>query len=234
MKRIVAHIFSLFVLSAVMTSCLFENDMSYPYVKGEFVSFAVEGQKSVTIDSKTRTVSVVLEETADISRVKVTDVKLNGNASLSKEFKEPVNLSEPYEVYVRTYQDYLWIIKASQPIVRYVDSPQNAKAPLISPGNRTVLMYLLPNQKLNEVVIDAMKLEKEGTEIISTTGYEVRNGVSEKITRDLSADSFPITLDCASERTFTVRYDDGKEIEWKLSAVRRKGELKVHSVVPWS
>ena len=47
----------------MLTACVFENDMSYPRIYAGITSFAVEGQKSSTIDGDTRTVQIVLSGT---------------------------------------------------------------------------------------------------------------------------------------------------------------------------
>ena len=55
-----------------LQSCLIENDMSYPRVYANVTAFAVEGQESCTINTDSQTVSIVLEETAYINSLKVT------------------------------------------------------------------------------------------------------------------------------------------------------------------
>ena len=57
--------FTIYMLSAVMllmNSCLFENDMSYPDIPADIVTFEVEGQVSSNIDAEKRTVEVVLDD----------------------------------------------------------------------------------------------------------------------------------------------------------------------------
>ena len=51
-------------------SCI-ENPLSYPRLAAEITAFELEGQKSLTIDASTRTVTVILKETADITSLKV-------------------------------------------------------------------------------------------------------------------------------------------------------------------
>ena len=57
-------------LTFVCVSCM-ENPLSYPRLNAEIKAFEVEGQKSVQIDAASRTVTVVLKETADISSLQV-------------------------------------------------------------------------------------------------------------------------------------------------------------------
>lgn len=232
MKDFCRHIIVTSFSAFLFTSCIFDNDMSYPYIKGEIVSFEVAGQKSVAIDPKARTVNVELEETVDMSGLDVIDVKLNDGASFAEPFPECISLESPYRVLVRTYQDYYWTISAVQPIERYVTCSMAAKEPLFNQDSRTVALFLLSGADLRNVVIDDMKLEKVGAELVSMTGYELVDGVPVKKTEELDETSFPLTLDCTLERTFTFKVGE-KQVEWKLSAVRQRGELRVDSVYPW-
>lgn len=216
----------------LLSSCLFENDMSYPYLKGEIVSFEVEGQKAVSIDPKARAVKVELNETVDITDLKVIEVKLNDDAQFAEPFPSRLDLTSPKKVLVKTYQDYIWSISAVQNIERYVKCSLMAKDPLFNEAERTVAVFLLPDSNLKKVEFESMKLEKEGAKLVSTTGYELVEGRPVKRTVEIDEESFPLTLDCTLERTFTFELD-GSRVDWKLSAVRKKGELKVDSVNPW-
>ena len=70
MKRFL-HIVTLLLPLLICSSCVFRNDMSYPRLQGRITAFAVEGQKSVTINDETQRVDVLLEETAEIGNLKV-------------------------------------------------------------------------------------------------------------------------------------------------------------------
>ena len=72
MKRFI-HIVALLLSLLACSSCLFENDMSYPRLQGRITAFAVEGQKSVTINDEAQTVEVLLQETAEIADLKVLE-----------------------------------------------------------------------------------------------------------------------------------------------------------------
>ena len=228
--RILTYIASVFLLR----SCLFKNDMDYPYVIGEVSKFSVEGQKNVTIDAKNRTVVVELDETADISNVRVIEAEAGPKpvGQFVGQIPDCMDLSSPYEVAVHTYGDYKWKISAVQPIERFVECPQSSRTPQFNLAEKNVLLYLMPDSNLRNVTINSMKLEKEGAEVVSTTGFELVGGEPVKKTVPVSEEDFPLTLDCTLERTFTVLSGD-KEIEWKLSAVCVSGELKVDYVAPW-
>ena len=98
MKRFVMM---LFVAAVSFVSC-FENPLDYPLMKAEITAFEVAGQKSVTIDAATRTVTVVLQETADISALPVLQYAYTESAVASAELPEVLNLTQPVKISFQT------------------------------------------------------------------------------------------------------------------------------------
>jgi len=206
-------------------SCTFPNDLDYPLVLGAFEEFSVEGQKSVRIDASARTVTVDLEETADPGALKVTSCVLSEGSRLDSPLTV-LDLTEPLEVTIHTYQDYRWTITATQTVDRYVRCLNQVGDALFNPDMRTVVVTVSDNQPLTSVRILDMKLEPEGSEIVSTTGYYANfNEVYSKT----EACTFPMTLDCVLDRTFLVK-SRGKEIEWVFKAIQVEVKLMVASV----
>ena len=54
--------FWLLLAAGLAVACKFPNDLDYPLVQGEFTSFSVEGQESVTINNETRHIDIILQE----------------------------------------------------------------------------------------------------------------------------------------------------------------------------
>ena len=54
-------------------SCTFDNDMSYPVIEAQILSFDVEGGESVNIDPQTRKVEIVLDELVELDAVRVLE-----------------------------------------------------------------------------------------------------------------------------------------------------------------
>ena len=211
-----------------LASCVFENDMSYPRLRGEITAFAVEGQKEVTINSDSLTVDVLLEETAEIDSLVLLEYAITEKTTADKELPGVLDLSQPVEVVLSTYpgQDYLWTISASQPIERYVkcngyiDAQFDAK-------NLTATVYVL-EQPLEDMVITDMKLGPETSVITSTTGYD--GSVHQEVTEHVK---FPMPLDCTMARKFTVLYK-GAEYVWTVSFIQQKIQNQVKSVDAWA
>ncbi len=80
------------LLSVIMSisSCLISNDMSYPKVSADITGFDVEGQVSSEIDPKTHTINIVLNETANISKLKISRFSMSEGA----ETVTPINAGD--------------------------------------------------------------------------------------------------------------------------------------------
>ncbi|MBQ9463172.1 MAG: PCMD domain-containing protein [Bacteroidales bacterium] len=214
---------ALFGLLAV--GCAFPNDLDYPCVVGSIVSLDLEGAKEIHIDSEAREVSVVLEEWADMSHVKVNECTLSENASCT-DIGIWLDLTKPVKAVLRTYQDYVWTITATQPIERYVRCAGQAREAMFNLESRHVYVYLPDTHPLTSVTIEEMKLEPEGSHIVSTTGYE---SDLEHLTLTTRTVSFPMTLDCVTERSFYVEWH-GEVYEWHLKALQLKVSAAVSEV----
>ena len=208
-------------------SCAFPNDLDYPTVVGKIVAFEVEDAKEVTINASAREVTIVLEEWADKSHVKVNACELSEGATCA-EIGEYLDLTRPVKLVLHTYQDYEWTLQATQTIARYVHCTGEAQEARFNLETRSVYVYLPDTQPLSKVTFEAMKLEPEGSRIVSTTGYE---SDLQHLTFTTRAVSLPMTLDCVTERSFFVEWR-GEVIEWHLKALQLKVSTAVSEVEP--
>lgn len=217
-------------LSLLAVSCI-KNTLSYPRVKGEIVTFQVEGQKSVTIDSENRIVDIVLEETADERTVKVLDYEYSEMATPDVELPEVLDLTNPVKVVFTTYPDqsYEWVIRATRPIERYVQCEGMVGDAVIDPEARSVFAYFPEGYDLTNITFKKIKLEPRTSVVDSTFGVtyvnEVEVATSDKV-------ELPMTLDCVISRRFKVIYKD-ETFNWSFTAVHKIIELQVTSVNAW-
>ena len=82
----------------VLPSCLFENDLSYPKMDADILSFKVEGQTSVVIDKDNREVVVEFEETADLTRIRINEITVSEGARIVEDlpqYKWEPDISSP-------------------------------------------------------------------------------------------------------------------------------------------
>lgn len=209
-----------------LQSCLIENDMSYPRVYANVTAFAVEGQESCTINTDSQTVSIVLEETAYINSLKVTQSDISDEATCPDfpKVDDILDLTEPKKYTLSTYQDYEWTISATQPIERYITCENQGSSPIINNDSKTALVYVVESQSLQSVTITGMKLEREGSEI-----YLVTDGVAAS-----DPCEFPMEgVDALTALEFEVRYDD-VSVRWKVTFQQEIVPIEITSAIPWT
>lgn len=228
MRRGILNI--LFLFSALGLSSCIENDLSYPHLDAAFSSFEVDGQKSVSINADSCTVEIVLDENADMSAVRVTGYAVSNGGEVVGGMPEYLNLNEPVRLTLKVYEDFVWTVSAVQPIERYIRCDNQIGEAEIDPVKKTAYVYVTEEQSLLEVKINEMKLEPEGSRIMSTTGFVSENGQSVPKVEECN---FPMTLDCVIMRYFTVDYA-GEEIEWSVKFLQKKVDVSVSSVNAWA
>lgn len=226
--RPVRHILIVFLLLGFV-SCI-ENDLSYPDVVTEITGFAVEGQKGVTIDKSARSVSIVLEETADMTDLKVLDCTLSNGGEVVGGIPERLDLTDTVNITLRLYEETVWTISATQPIERYIRCDNQVGEAEIDPVRKIAYVYVTEDQSLLDVRVNAVKLEPEGSVVTTTTGFISQNGQS---VPKVEACSFPMVLDCVIMRYFTVEYG-GEEIEWSVKFLQKKVDVAMESVNAWT
>ena len=217
-------------LTFVCVSCM-ENPLSYPRLNAEIKAFEVEGQKSVQIDAASRTVTVVLKETADISSLQVKKYEYTEEAEASMALPDVIDLSEPVKISYTTYPDqtFEWTIKAEQPIDRYVKCDNMIGEAEFNLDKREIIAFFPEDQELSKIRFTKMKLEPQGSQIDSTIGYVSVSGQKVKVSDKVA---LPISLDCVISRKFTVLYK-GQKTEWIFTAVHKTVNLEVTSVNAW-
>lgn len=217
------------IMSLVLAVSCIKNDLSYPRIVADITSFAVQGQKSAEISSGTRTVSVVLEETADITSLPVMDFTYTEGAELLDSLPPVLDLSSPLTLTLQTYQDYVWTISAVQTIERYVIVENQIGDADIDAESRMIYVYVPEDQSLSNIVIEDMKLEPEGSAVISTTGTEIVASEDVMVTEDVH---LPMTLDCTLVRYFDVEYKDDT-LRWTMKVLPKQIDLEISSVNAW-
>ncbi len=225
MKAYVRHILLLVSVFGI-SSCLIENDMSFPEKDALITAFEVEGQKSVSIDEAGRHVDIVLEESVDIAAVKLKKIEVNEGSELLGAVPEFLDLTEPDTLVLKAYEEFVWTVSASQPIERYIHVKNQVGEAALDVDSKTAFVYVTEYQQLSAVEFLDMKLEPEGSELISTTGF-THNG-TESVKETLPC-VLPMTLECVMLRTFKVKYLD-REIDWTVRVQKKKVGLQITSV----
>ena len=227
--RYIKNIFLCLASLPVLSSCLFENDMSYPRVPAEITSFAVEGQVSASIDAANRLVSVVLGETVEKTNARVTDFQISPTATIVGEVPEYLDFTKPAEFVLNAWYDYRWTVTATQPIDRHIVVGNQVGEASIDESRKYAVVYVTENQSLENVLFEDVKLEPEGSLVVSSTGYVLDGEQEKEVTEECD---FPMTLSCVNLRKFTVQYK-GEEIVWTVKVLQQHIALQVTAVNPW-
>lgn len=199
------------VLLLSIASCI-ENNLPYPVV--ELAIEQIEGEGfTAAIDRLNRHVELRLDETTDISRVRITNVVLTPEAQPSQELVGTFDLRQPLVVSLSLYQEYRWTITAEQTIERYFTVEGQIGATEFDLENRIARAYVGLSTDLNAIVVKSLKL---GPRDITTT-----DPAPEELT------SFdPV-------RFVTVRYHDFSE-RWMLYVIQTEESVRLTQADAWS
>ena len=136
----------------LVSACKIENDIPYPIVDGSITAFETEGQcdasgnssTQATINKTDRTVSLYVDDTVDLTNLRITKLTVSNDATLvidpsvcNNYEKFPttgfesldqlpvssdtrINFSKTVGLTLHTYQDYEWKINVTQIIIREV------------------------------------------------------------------------------------------------------------------
>lgn len=228
MKSFLKYI--LVCLMAIFSVSCIENDLSYPDAPAWFTSLSLEGQKTVTIDNASCTIDVVMGETADMNHVRVLDYSLTDDAEVVGGMPVYLDLTDTVQLTLRVYEDYVWTIKASQPVERYIRCDNQVGEAQIDADEKVAYVYVKEGQPLSNIRFNAMKLEPEGSVVERTMGFVPQEGGSVPVTENCR---FPMDLNCIIMRYFYVMYE-GEEIRWSVKVLHKQVETGISSVNPWT
>lgn len=214
----------------LLNSCLFENDMSYPQMAADILTFKVDGQVSVDIDAENHEVHIELAESVDLSKVPVSDITVSEGAQVVGGLPSYLDLTKPVTILVKTYDETVWTITATQPVVRYIKVENQVGDAEFDVPNRSAVVYVSGSQSLKSVTFLEMKLEREGSQVISTTGTVTNQ--TQAVGEELPC-VFPMTLECVLLRKFTVQTDDDT-VDWVVRVLNKEVSAEVTSVNAWA
>lgn len=178
--------------SIFMASCAIENDIPYPIIESSIESMVVEGQRGAestdpadaVIDKKARTVMLYVNDSVDISNLKITRLKVTADAELIPDSAACVNyakfpntgfasldsiptssntrmdFSSPVNFTLRTYQDYIWKVTVNQIVQRDIEVEGLVRT-VIDENSRNVIIYVGSDQDLTNLNVTKLNLGGE-------------------------------------------------------------------------
>lgn len=160
----------------LLTGCAIENDIPYPTVEAAITAITVEGQRAAegetnaaaTIDNTARTVTLYVNDSVDVSRLRITqlalnptDVELTLDSALCDDAERfpfghfasldsvpasantRVDFSSPVTFTLRKYADYPWKVTVNQIIQRDIEADGMTRH-VLDADSRTVIIYMNP------------------------------------------------------------------------------------------
>lgn len=179
-------------------SCAIENDIPYPIVEAAITGMTVEGQRgpednqsnsAAVINNAARTVTLYVNDSVDITNLKITQLQVSNNAELLADsaacadyghFPQagfssldsiPVSsntrmdFSKPVNFTLRTYQDYVWTVTVNQIISRNVEVEGQFGDEIIDANNRNVIIYVTADTDLSNIQVKHLNLGGEYGEV---------------------------------------------------------------------
>ena len=180
------------LLSLLVASCAIENDIPYPIIEASIESIEVEGQRgaeenvftAATINKTSRTVLLYVNDSVDITKLKITRLKITEDAELIPDSAACVNyekfpntgfasldsipvssntrmnFSSPVNFTLRTYQDYVWQVTVKQIAQRDIKVDGLVRT-VIDENSRNVIIYVGSDQDLSNLNVTKMNLGGE-------------------------------------------------------------------------
>ena len=182
---------------ALLTGCAIENDIPYPTVEAAITAITVEGQRAAegetnaaaTIDNTAHTVTLYVNDSVDVSRLRITqlalnptDVELTLDSALCDDAERfpfghfasldsvpasantRVDFSSPVTFTLRKYADYPWKVTVNQIIQRDIEADGMTRH-VLDADSRTVIIYMEEGADLSDVRITKLNLGGEYGEV---------------------------------------------------------------------
>lgn len=196
----------------LLTSCI-KNDIPYPVIPMQILSFEVEGQNgSAVIDNENRTVTVDLNETINLKQVKVKRCTVTEGITSPLDSTSIIDLSIPKNYTLTLYQDYVWTIQATQTIERRFSVEKQIGQSIFNNSQHQVVAYISNSASQKNVTIKELKLGPEG---ITTMEPELTG-----------------TIDFSHPQKVTISYHDITE-EWTVMVSRSDKDIATGTVDAW-
>ena len=202
------------MLAVAVSGCI-KNDIPYPRLLGRITAFEVRGQiGEAVIDSIARTVTVDIEDTAVLTRLRLLRFELSDHTSVSPEIDSVIDLSSPKTFSLTTWPDqsYEWTVSATQTVERYIRVQNQVGEAVFNVDEHYAIFYVTFEQPLETVNITDMKLGPSNSTI----------------------EPDPSTVhDFSGPQRFTVRYRDVEEL-WTVVAYQKEAVLETGQADAWA
>ncbi|MDE5837511.1 MAG: hypothetical protein K2H39_00490, partial [Paramuribaculum sp.] len=203
------------MLCLFAVSCI-KNDIPYPHIQPNILAVEAENQsRAAAIDSVERTVTLFLNEDADLQNVKLASLVLSKDATCpdTAMIVEGLNLTQPVELKFAVYYDYVWTFSAVQSIERYFTVANQVGTSQIDLENHTVSAMVPSELPLDKIEVRSLKL----------------GGGTAVMTPDLVGK----TVDFTEPLSVTVT-EFGREQQWTITVTQTDVAVNIERVDAWT
>lgn len=160
-----------FLLMAAFLSACIENDVPYPYIKLFVTGTEIDGQiGSAVISNDDRTVTVNLEDTVNMKKVRVKSISVTEGGRCSLPDDTIIDLSNPYPLTLSLYQDYQWTLKANQTIERRFTVEHQVGAATFDEKEHFASVNISTKGSLKDIRLTDLKLGPTGSTVNMSSG----------------------------------------------------------------
>ena len=203
------------IVALVVAGCI-RNDVPYPIVKLNILSFEATGMKApATINPTACTVDFELEEIIDPRNVSITEVTFTEGAQSDVAFPGKFDLRKTLYVNLSMYQTFEWSIRANQSIERYFRVEGQIGESEIDPVGCVATAYVPMDYDMNDVKITAAKFGPK-----DITSYNPD---------PMSFTSFDDTV-----HHVMVTYHNDIEEMWTLKIVQKDIDVEFTAIDAWA
>ena len=164
------------LLLTVSVSCI-RNDIPYPVIEVAILSVEGEGFSCSPedIDPNTRTVTLRLEETTDISRVEIKNIAITEGGKSSAPLSGVFDMRTDIPIVLSLYQEYGWTLHAEQHIERIFTVERQIGPAEINEIQRTARVKVPLDTDMDNIVIKQLKLGPEGITTMTPDPSEIKS-----------------------------------------------------------
>lgn len=203
----------------ILTACI-ENDFPYPTVKLYITGLTAEGQVgAAVISNDEKLVTIELADSVNLKKVHILSLDVTEGGTASVPADTVVDLSNPLQVTLSMYQDYVWTIKANQTIERIFAVDGQIGQANFYPDIKEASISVPRDKGLDEIVVTELKLGPTGATYNGVAGVpelqweKTRNYAYSKV---------------------QVKYSDFVDEEWTLYVNLSDVKVGVSSVDSWT
>lgn len=225
--------FNYFLITAILlfSGCI-KNDIPYPVRKGAIQEIEFRGQESVTIDDVNMVIDVVLADTTDMQNVQLAKFVVSEKTTTLPVVEVPMmmDLTKDYQIVLKTYQEYVWTIRATQNITRTARVNMQVGKAIFDAVNKTVVIRVAPGVDKSAIEVKTILFSAPDNSTVSPAPESVTdftNPVTFSVTQHGRTEKWTVTV---KEADYAVVTNTPSEI-WAKRALLSGGYLLMNNDV---